>query len=152
MVPLCICIPVTEGITFIQLAQDKKDNFQKKYVILKALIVDEISVISKLTLNDLNANMRKVLDKDGILNLHFGGKLMLVTDDFLQLPSSGWMIYEHLTPTDAWRLFKLHQLTEIARQNSVPEFAELLNRARVAEQTQSDITAMHAMADTNISD
>ena len=45
-------LPVTEGITFIQLAQDKKDN-----VNLKALIADEISVISKLTFNDLNANM-----------------------------------------------------------------------------------------------
>ena len=49
-------------------------------------------------------------------------------------------------------MFKLHQLTEITRQNSVPEFAELLNRVRVGEHTQSDIAAMHAMEDTNISD
>ena len=40
-------------------APDKKDNFQKKCE-SKALLVDEISMISKLNFNDLNVNMRKV--------------------------------------------------------------------------------------------
>ena len=62
------------------------------------------------------------------------------------------MVFEHLTPTDAWHLFILHKLTEIVHQNSDPKFAELLNRVRVSEQTQSDIAAIHAMADTDIFD
>ena len=45
------------------------------------------------------------------------------------------MIFEYLTPTDAWHLFKLYELTETARQNSDPEFPELLNRVRFGEQT-----------------
>ena len=49
----------------------------------------------------------KRFDEDGILNLHFGGKSMLVIGNSLQLPSSGWIVFEHLTPTDAWHLFKL---------------------------------------------
>ena len=48
-------------------------------------------------------------------------------------------------------MFKLLELIEIVRQNSDPKFAELLNRLRVHEQTQSDIAAIHAMADTDIS-
>ena len=96
--------------------------------------------------------MRKDFDEDGTLNLDFGGKFMLVIGDFLQLLSSGWMIVERLTLTDTWHLFKLHELTEIIRQNSEPEFAELLNRVHVGKQTQSDIAAIHAMADIDISD
>ena len=90
-----------KGITSTRLNRDKENNFQKKYVNLKALLVDEISVISKLTFNDLNVDMRKVFDEDGILNLDFGGKFMLLIGDFLQLPSSDWMIFEHSTPTDS---------------------------------------------------
>ena len=53
-------LPVREGLTFTQLAQDKKDK--KTYLNLKALLNDELSMISKLTFNDLNVNMQKVFD------------------------------------------------------------------------------------------
>ena len=72
---------------------------------------------------------------------------MLVIGDFLQLPSSS---FEHVTLTDSWCLLKFHELTEIVHQNSHPEFAELLNRVRVGKQTQSDIAAIHAVANTDI--
>ena len=49
-------------------------------------------------------------------------------------------------------MFKLNELTETAHQNSNPKFPELLNRVCVGEQTQSGIAAIHAMADTDISD
>ena len=48
-------------------------------------------------------------------------------------------------------MFKLHELTDIVRQNSDPEIEELLNRVRVGEQSQSHVAAKHVMADTNIS-
>ena len=85
--------------------------------------------------------MRKDFDEDSILNLDFGGKCMLIIGEFLQLLSSGRMVFEHLTPTDTWRLFNLHELTEIVRQNKM----------RVGKQTQSDIAAIHVMADTDVS-
>ena len=80
-------------------------------------------------------------DEDSILNLDLGRKCMLIIGEFLQLLSSGRMVFEHLTPTDAWHLFNLHELTEIVRENKM----------RVGKQTQSDIAAIHAMADTDIS-
>lgn len=67
--------------------------------------------------------MRKVSDQEGILNLHLVGESILKIGDFLQFSSSGCMIYEHLTPTDAYNLFKLNKLFEIVCQNSDSEFA-----------------------------
>ena len=49
-------LPLREGITFTQLAWNKKDNFQKKCVNLKALLGDEIPKTLKLTFNDFNVN------------------------------------------------------------------------------------------------
>ena len=76
---------------------------------------------------------------------------MLVISDFLQLPSSGRMIFEHLTPTDVWHLFKLHELAEIVHQNSDPEFCRITEQiVGIGEQTLSDVAAIYAMADTDI--
>lgn len=67
-----------EGFIFTQLAHDKKDNFLQKYLNLKALLLAEISVISKRVFNDLKMNMRKVFHEEGILNLNFDEKSMLL--------------------------------------------------------------------------
>ena len=88
---------------------------------------------------------------DTTLHSAFGGESMLLIDNFLQLSASVWIIFEHLTPTNACHLFKLHKLTKNFRQNSDPEFAELLNEVHFGKQTQCDIAAIHAMADTDIS-
>ena len=77
---------------------------------------------------------------------------MLLIGDFVQLPSSGWMIFEHSTPSGAWNLFKLREITEIVRENNDPEIVELLNKVCVGEQNQSGIAAINAIADTDISE
>ena len=97
--------------------------------------------------NNTKLELDVVQDENSILNLDFAWKSMLVIGDFLQLPSSS---FEHVTLTDSWCLLKFHELTEIVHQNSHPEFAELLNRVRVGKQTQSDIAAIHAIANTDI--
>ena len=110
-----------DGFVNTKLGRDKKDFFQRKYANLKALIIDEISMVSKESFDDLNNNMRAIFDEDGTLNKDFGAKSMLVIGDFLQLPA-GTMIFEKMTPTDAWYLFKYHELTEIVRQSGDPAY------------------------------
>ena len=58
-------LPVRDNGSFanLKLGRDKKDYFQSKYKNLKALIIDEISMIDKLSFDDLNNNMRDVLMK-----------------------------------------------------------------------------------------
>ena len=144
-------LPVRDNGSFanIKLGRDKKDYFQRKYVNLKALIIDEISMIDKLNFDDLNTNMRDIFDEDRILNKDFGGKSMLVIGDFLQLPAK-IMIFQRMTPTDSWYSFKYHELTEIMRQSSDPSFAELLNRVRVGEHTDADVKAIHDLEHTDV--
>ena len=144
-------LPVREGLfSNTKLSREKKDHFQRKYNNMEVLVIDEISMIAKDTFNDLNVNMRKIFDEDDRLDLDFGGKSLLVIGDFLQLPAKT-MIFEHLSPTDAWYLFKLHELTEVMRQSGDPEFAELLNRVRIGKQTDEDVAAIHELENTDVS-
>ena len=87
----------------------------------------------------------------------FGGLCLLVVGDFLQLPPVnrkgvfmkpskgsyrsfiGWL----------WEKFQLHELVEIVRQSSDPDFAQLLNRFREGQQTDNDVIQIKALANTD---
>ena len=144
-------LPVREGL-FVntRLSRENKDRFQNKYNNMEVLVIDEISMISKDTFDDLNLNMRKIFDEDGNLDLDFGGKSILLVGDFLQLPAKP-MIFVRFSPTDAWYLFRLHELTEIMCQSGDPEFAELLNRVRIGKHTDEDIAAILELENTDVS-
>ena len=49
------------------------------------------------------------------------------------------------------RLFKLHELTEIVRQASDPQFAGILSRIRERKQTQDDMNEIMALHGTDVS-
>ena len=90
-------LPVRDNRSFanMKLGRDKRDYFQRKYVNLKALVIDEISMIDKQSFDDLNNNMQDIFE-DKILNMDFAGKSVLVIGDFLQLPAKT-MIFQHMT-------------------------------------------------------
>ena len=55
-------------------------------------------------------------------------------------------IFQNPSLADAWFLFKLHELTEIVRQNGDPDFAALLNRLREGNQTADDIEFIKSLS------
>ena len=103
-----------------------------KYQYLKVLIIDEISMTGRETFEDLDLALKNI--KENLLQFH--GVSLLLVGDFLQLPPvnqksvfmkpnkescksfNGWL----------WEKFQLHELVEIVRQSSDPDFAKLLNR------------------------
>ena len=105
---------------------------RNKYQYLKVLIIDEISMIGRETFEDLDLALKNI--KQNLLQFH--GVSLLLVGDFLQLPPvnqksvfmkpnkescksfNGWL----------WEKFQLHELVEIVRQSSDPDFAKLLNR------------------------
>ena len=48
-----------------------------------------------------------------------------------------------------WEKFQLHELVEIVRQSSDPDFAQLLNRVREGQQTDNDVIQIKALASTD---
>jgi hypothetical protein len=124
-------------------------TLQAKYKHLTVLIIDEVSMIGRLSFDDLNKFLRQIKDND---KEDFGGISVLLIGDFFQLPPvKQATIFAQPTLTDAWYLFKLHELTEIVRQNGDPEFAALLNRLREGNQTKQDMLFIESMSETDSS-
>lgn len=82
----------------------------------------------------------------------FGGVSVLAVGDLLQLPPVGQKAV-FTTPTDElasiygslWNThFKIMELTEIVRQQNDKNFASLLNRVRIGEQTPEDLVSLKA--------
>ena len=119
---------------------------QNKYKYLKVLIIDEISMVGKLTFRDLNKFLRQIKNN----NLDFGGTSALLVGDLFQLPPvKQSTIFANPSLTDAWFLFKLHELTEIVRQKGDPQFAALLNRMREDNHTSEDIEFIKSLSETD---
>ena len=57
----------------------------------------------------------------------------------------------HSRINDPWLKFKLHELTEVVRQSSDPEFAALLLRLREGKHTADDITEIRKLEETDMS-
>lgn len=121
-------------------------DLQRKYKNLKVLIIDEISMVGKLTFRDLNKFLRQIKNS----NQDFGGVSVLLVGDLFQLPPvKQSTIFQNPSLTDAWFLFQLHELTEIVRQNGDPNFAALLNRLREGNQTPEDIEFIKTLSETD---
>ncbi|KAL4008321.1 hypothetical protein ACER0C_002173 [Sarotherodon galilaeus] len=101
------------------------------------LVIDEISMVSK----DLFAYIHWRLQQIKGNKKPFGGMSILAVGDFYQLPPLGkakpLCVYED-NVFDLWKdYFHMVNLTEIMRQKDDHSFAEVLNRIRVKQKTDS---------------
>ena len=129
---------------------------KKKYRYLKMIVIDEISMTGLDTFEYLDIYLQSITNSDEA----FGGISILAVGDFLQLPPvCAQSVFEDSPkPLSAlagnvWeRKFKLHELTEIVRQVSDPEFADILSRVREGKQTKEDCDAIEELNQTDKSD
>ena len=128
---------------------------RNKYQYLRVLIINEISMIGRETFRHLDLVLKVIVQN----SLPFGGVSLLVVGNVLQLSPvnekgvfmkvkkgsysalNGWL----------WQDFLLHELVEIVRQSSDPDFSQLLNRVREGKQTDDDVIQIKALANRNIS-
>ena len=108
-------------------------------------------MIGETTFNDLDMRLQKIMNNDK----PFGGISVILIGDLMQLPPVRQKsIFDDVNYN--WDLFKLHELVEIVRQNSDPEFAALLNRLRETDDPEDisddDIEIIRALADTDTSE
>jgi len=108
---------------------------------VKALVIDEISMISGEFLERASEGLSRVTRNDGV---PFGGIQVVLCGDFLQLPPitsdllSGSMRFAFQAPCWARLGLRTFVLTQNFRQSDDVAFQAVLNRIRVGELTHPD--------------
>ncbi|KAM9330695.1 uncharacterized protein PAF06_017011 [Gastrophryne carolinensis] len=116
------------------------------------IVIDEVSMISKPLFAYINWRLQQIKGS----KKPFGGMSILAVGDFYQVRPMGkskpLCVFEENT-NDVWRdYFQMITLTEIMRQKDDISFAELLNRIRVKQKTDTlsdDDKALLAQAFTD---
>ena len=113
---------------------------------LKLVIIDEISMVKADMLYQLDLRLQELKEKVGT---PFGGLSILAFGDLMQLaPTIGRYVFDepanpefHITHTldNRWHMFSSVLLEKNHRQGQDKEYADLLNRVRIGEQTEEDL-------------
>ena len=129
---------------------DKNRNLKRiQLKNLKAVIIDEFSMIKSDTQYQLDLRLREVTQKPSML---FGGVGVFIMGDIMQLrPCQGTYIFDKPMCNDYlaafmlkthWHSFEVIILEENHRQGSDKAYADMLNRIRVGEQSSEDLSTL----------
>ena len=136
-----LSLPVEHGkpADYSRLQQEQLTVIRATLKDLKLLIIDEISMVSSLTLLYIHLRLTEVMTNDEA----FGGISIVCFGDFLQLPPvKGNQQFESVTAREAkqrlgavsslalWEKFGYDELTINMRQNSDAAYASLLSNVR----------------------
>ena len=121
------------------------DEKRLLYQNLNIIIIDEISLVKSDMQFQLDLRLREVKMDDRL----FGGVSVFVFGDIMQMrPVMGNYIFQKPISKEYelaylqgkhWQSFKVINLEENHRQGDDREYADVLNRIRVGEQTEADI-------------
>ena len=140
-----------------KIRDEKRSNLKN----LRFVIIDEISMVKADLLYQLNMRLREITQKHEKI---FGGVAIYTFGDMLQLrPCQARYIFEEPVCQDYkiafhsgthWKSFEVINLVENHRQDSDKEYADLLNRVRVGQQTSEDMslleTRIRAQGDSDL--
>ncbi|XP_075170221.1 uncharacterized protein LOC142242518 [Haematobia irritans] len=127
------------------LSSDNVNTLVAKFLDLKVIIIDEISMVGARMLGFLDSRLKQIFKN----NNPFGGISILAFGDFKQLPPVGdrWIFYSNsanpygaIVGGELWDRFTFYELTEIMRQREDLAFALALNRMSTGEMTDEDIS------------
>jgi len=132
-----LCLPVEHGkpADYIKLSQNQIKTIRAILKDLKLLIVDEISMVSPLTLLYIYLRLTEIMNNDD----YFGGLSVVFFGDFLQLPPvKGNQPFIQVTPHEAkqrtgaigtinlWESLQYDELTINMRESGDQDYASLL--------------------------
>ena len=136
----------TYGNEVLSMSDKIRDHRRKLLQNLRVVIIDEISLVK----SDLLYQLHFRLSKDIFQNdLPFGGLAVFALGDILQIrPTLGSFAFDapkdkrlklfHAVE-DLWKRFSVVNLKTNHRQGDDRDYADLLNRVRVGEETKMDI-------------
>ena len=118
------------------------------------IIIDEISMLSCHNFDFVNKRLCEIKNTTSDPSVLFGGLSLIVFGDLFQLkPVHGCYIFDSRKPESyLWKKFEVSLLTTNHRQAGDKTWAEILNRIRTGEPTDSDIAALEqrTTVDTSI--
>ncbi|XP_037811885.1 uncharacterized protein LOC119603786 [Lucilia sericata] len=126
------------------LSSDMVNTLVAKFMHLKVIIIDEISMVGSRMLGYLDSRLKQIFKT----TQPFGGMSILVFGDLKQLPPVGdkWIFssnssnpYGTIAGGALWDLFRFYELTEIMRQREDLSFAQALNNMAVGQMTTENI-------------
>ena len=133
---------------YIPLSSEKLAMLKDAFSNIKLIIIDEISMVGADTLLTIHRRLCDVMTN----SQPFGGMSILCVGDLLQLPPVAQRpVFSD--PSDEmaaiygslWKNhFQILELTEIQRQKEDQTFADLLNRMRIGEHTESDLEVLNS--------
>ena len=138
------------GNQILSLSDKIRDERRTLLKNLRAVIVDEMSLVKSDMLYQLHFRLMKDIFQN---DLDFGGIAIFVLGDILQLdPVKGSPIYSaphdsrlkmRHAVDDLWKKFIVINLKTNHRQGDDSEYANILNRIRIGQQTQADIKKLN---------
>ena len=118
---------------------------------MKIAIIDEISMVKSDQLFQLDKRLRELTEKPAKL---FGGAKLFLFGDIMQLkPCMGRYIFEEPINPDYkmdyhlgthWKSFKVITLEKNHRQGEDMDYAAMLNRFRIGQQTEDDMQRLQS--------
>ena len=136
------------GAGFLSLSDKMRDEKRNLYKNLKILIIDEISLVDADMLYKIDLRLREITQ----MGVALGNIAILVLGDLMQMcPISGRFIF--LNPKHSqfiltsemdplWQTFQCINLEINHRQGEDKEYADMLNRIRVGQETSDDISKL----------
>ena len=134
-------VPANQSLmNYSKLSWDNLNSYRSKYLNLKWIICDEISMVSNYMLKFIHLRLQEIKS----YKLPFGGVNVITVGDLYQLkPVMGQLVFEDYRnnygplATNLWtQHFKIYELTEIMRQKDDKKFTQLLNRLRIGSHTK----------------
>ena len=116
---------------------NKLDEVRAQLSNAEIIVIDEVSMVSKTIFAYVDDRLKQIKGSQK----PFGGMSVLAVGDFYQLPpisrAKPLCVYEPLQ-TDLWRdQFQMVTLTEIMRQKDDIAYAEMLNRMRIKQKSDT---------------
>lgn len=130
------------------MSDKKKIQFRLSLSVLRLIIIDEISMVSNITLIHIHQRLKEIFGS--FSSQLFAGISVITVGDLYQLPPiKRKPVFEDYKDNKRnlyhpWQVFTIIELTQIMRQKDDKEFTELLNRFRTGSYTDEDINFTNA--------
>lgn len=152
-------LPITHESTpkYMQLSDMVLKTLRDKLKNVELFIIDEVSMISNVTLMFINLRLCEIFDTTDTNDGFFGRKHILLFGDLLQLPpvkghppfvkmfrSDVQKYLGTIGGFDLWRLFDYDELLINMRQRCDNRYRDILSRIRIGLITDSDINVLES--------